>query len=100
MKLKRTNISLPESLFRAAEQLMREQHFSDFSGFVQHLIREESKRCNRAFQERADALRHTIESPNIPPFERVAARAALNELNASHAAALNEPAAPYHTPKA
>lgn len=64
----------------------------------EHLIREESKRCDRAFQDRVAALQQTIEAPNIPPFERVAARVALNDLHASHATALNEPDAPYRTP--
>lgn len=50
MSTKRTTITIPQSLYNVAEDVMAERHFSDFSGFVQSLIREEWERRQSALK--------------------------------------------------
>jgi len=45
---KRTTITLPKSLRAQAEELMKLRQFTDFSGFLQTLIREEHERRRSA----------------------------------------------------
>mgnify|MGYP001611456985 CR=1 FL=1 len=44
LSTKRTTITIPETLYAEAERLMAAQHFTVFSGFIQHLIRAEHER--------------------------------------------------------
>ncbi len=50
MTTKRTTITIPQSLYEVAEEVMDARHFSDFSGFVQSLIREEWERRQAALK--------------------------------------------------
>lgn len=38
---RRTNITINESIYAKAQELMRLDHFDDFSGFIEQLIRDE-----------------------------------------------------------
>lgn len=42
MPARRTNITLPESLFVVAEENMSKQHFTSFSEYVAQLIRDDA----------------------------------------------------------
>lgn len=44
MRTKRTTITITEELYALAKQVMKARTMSDFSGFVQTLIREEYER--------------------------------------------------------
>lgn len=63
MMTKRTTITIPDTLYAEAERLMREQHFSDFSGFVQHLIRAEHERRQAAYHSLSETPERTRTAP-------------------------------------
>jgi len=46
MSAHRTSITLPESLYRAAEQRMADLHYDAFSKYVAQLIREDLRTSN------------------------------------------------------
>lgn len=43
---RRTNITINESIYAKAQELMRLDHFDDFSGFIEQLIRDEWARTH------------------------------------------------------
>lgn len=54
MKKKRTNITINPKIYALAQDLMGADHFDDFSGYVEHLIREEAKRRQATVGERSN----------------------------------------------
>lgn len=48
---RRTNITISDALYEKAQELMRLRHFTDFSGYLQQLIRED-------WERRGDPLLH------------------------------------------
>ncbi len=53
---RRTNISIEETLYDRAQLLMADRAFSDFSGFLETLIREEWERRHPAAPAAAPAV--------------------------------------------
>jgi Arc/MetJ-type ribon-helix-helix transcriptional regulator len=67
---RRTNITISESLYRKAQELMRLRDFGDFSGYIQQLIREDWEERGEAIRERfaqdADDLRAKLQVARDP----------------------------------
>lgn len=74
---KKTTITIDEGIYTIARAQMRDELFSDFSGYLEHLIREE----NRRRQGRANATAREV------------AQAALAETSSAAAASAHPPKA-------
>jgi len=44
MKIKRTNLTIPEGLYAEAQRIMASQHFNSFSDYIAHLVRQDSQK--------------------------------------------------------
>lgn len=52
MPAKRTNITMPESLYELAHEVMSDQHYESFSEYVAELIRRDAVHAKRPPQNR------------------------------------------------
>lgn len=52
MPAKRTNITMPESLYELAQEVMSDQHYESFSEYVAELIRRDAIHAKRPPQNR------------------------------------------------
>lgn len=66
---RRTNITISQSLYEKALENMRVRDFSDFSGYVQQLIREDW-----AHRELVMSMRDKPQQPPMPPAQPVTYR--------------------------
>ena len=85
---RRTNITVEESLYAKAQAVMEARDFSDFSGFLEQLIREEWERRNGPASVRSPATR-----PGSGPRGRGEAPAAGSGLPVEERADRSGPAA-------